>query len=260
MSSQLLVFSEEPGGIVRILLNDPDTRNAMSEAMAEAFAAVVRELRKREDVRVVVLTGAGRAFSGGGHLEMLFDKTKLERQQNVELMQQFYRQFLSITELEVPVVAAINGHAVGAGLCLAMACDVRIAVQEAKLGLNFVQLGLHPGMGATYFLPRLVGPAHAAALLFSGRIISASEAEGLGLVNRCVPQSQFDEVVRETVESIAQGGPIAIRQLKASLRSTFERQLDECLFREAVCQAENYSGAEFLEGITAAREKRKPHF
>ena len=133
MSSQLLVFSEEPGGIVRILLNDPDTRNAMSEAMAEAFAAVVRELRKREDVRVVVLTGAGRAFSGGGHLEMLFDKTKLERQQNVELMQQFYRQFLSITELEVPVVAAINGHAVGAGLCLAMACDVRIAVQEASL-------------------------------------------------------------------------------------------------------------------------------
>ncbi|MFN8388927.1 MAG: enoyl-CoA hydratase/isomerase family protein [Bdellovibrionota bacterium] len=255
-----LVRLSQSGGVFELELNDPSSRNAMSEEMAAEFYQRVLALRENPEVRVLVLTGAGQAFSGGGHLDMLFEKTKLSREKNRELMELFYRQFLSVRDLDVPVIAKVNGHAVGAGLCLAMACDIRIAAEEAKLGLNFVQLGLHPGMGATYFLPRLVGAARAAELLFSGKIITAKYAAEIGLVNECVAGDTLSPKVAELAQTIASAGPEAVRALKASLRLSEQLPLAECLRRESGCQARNYVGAEFLEGITAAKEKRKPRF
>jgi len=259
-NSELVLVAKSSGGITTVTLNDPQSKNAMSEQMATRFAEVMNQLGSDKELRVVVLTGAGGAFSGGGHLEMLFDKTKLERKENQSRMEIFYDQFLSVRKLAVPVIAAIGGHAVGAGLCLAMACDIRIAVTTAKLGLNFVNLGLHPGMGATYFLPRLVGPARAAELLYSGSIISADKGLSFGLINTLVEPENFEAAVRSAAENISLAGPQAVRALKQSLLLSEVATLESALKREASCQAEDYAGSQFLEGITAAREKRRPVF
>lgn len=261
MSNQnLIIQTELEPGIVQLTLNDAPSRNAMSEEMGLQFFAAVQELKTDMSVRAVILTGAGKAFSGGGHLNMLEAKTKISSEENAELMMQFYTHFLSIYDLHVPVIAAINGHAVGAGLCLALACDVRIAVEEAKLGLNFVHLALHPGMGATWFLPRLVGPAHAAALLYQGKIVAAVEGEKLGLVSRVVSADALMPTALEIAQNIAAVGPQSVRELKESLRQSGHATLREQLQREALCQAADYAGPEFAEGITAAKEKRKPKF
>jgi enoyl-CoA hydratase len=232
----------------------------MSEEMAGEFSSIVSKLKSDPQVRVVVLTGAGEAFSGGGHLSMLEEKTRLSLEENERKMLDFYHAFLSIRELPVPVIAAINGHAVGAGCCLALACDVRIAAQEAKLGMNFVALGLHPGMAATYFLPRLVGPAVTAELLYAGNIITADEALRIGLVNRVSSGPEFQGEVEKLSAKIAANGPRSIRELRESLAMSPSRTLEECLKREAKAQAGNYIGEEFREGITAAREKRPAKF
>ncbi len=257
---ELVVRSDLGNGIVQILLNDAESRNAMSEQMADRFQQVVGEVAADRAVRAVVLTGAGKAFSGGGHLQMLQEKTKLSVERNRELMEQFYESFLSVRKIPVPVIAAINGHAMGAALCLALACDIRIAVTEAKLGLNFVHLGLHPGMGATYLVPRLVGPARAAELLFGGRVVGAEEAARIGLINEAVPASDFSARVESVARAIAQAGPQAVRELKRSLAEAEGQSLGACLKREAHCQSLDYVGSEFLEGISAALEKRAPKF
>ncbi len=261
MTAKLLLIEERAAGITQLTLNDPDTRNAMSEEMAAEFSAAVAALKKNSALRVLILTGAGKAFSGGGHLDMLFEKTKIEPQKNQQLMEKFYDQFLSIRGLDVPVIAKINGHAVGAGMCLALGCDIRIASEDAKLGLNFVHLGLHPGMGATYLVPKVVGAARAAELLFAGKIIDAKEAARIGLVNDTVPAARLDATVAALAETIAGAGPQSVRGLKESLRRAENNaSLADCLKREAECQAANYASSEFLEGINAAREKRKPAF
>ena len=247
-------------GVEQLLLNDPESRNAMSPEMAAEFESAVTDLKARLDLKLVVLRGAGRAFSAGGHLDMLEAKCQIKPEENKKGMLKFYRQFLSIAELEVPVLAALNGHAVGAGLCVALACDFRIASAAAKLGLNFVRLGLHPGMGVTHFLPRLVGPARASELLAAGRIVPAEEGFQLGIVNAVVAADEFDAEVERWIDDILAGGPLTLRQLKQTLRDSLGRSLEENLQREAECQAENYAGAEFREGISAAKEKRPPKF
>ena len=260
MSKEFVKLSELTPGVAQLTLNDPLTRNAMSEEMALQFESEIKRLKENKLIRAVVLRGEGISFSGGGHLDMLFNKTKISPEENKQLMILFYRQFLSVVDLEVPTIAAINGHAIGAGLCLSLACDIRIGSSEAKLGLNFVKIGLHPGMGATYFLERIIGPAKAAELLYCGKIISALEGERIGLINSCLSPDKFDAAVIETAKNISSSGPQAIRALKESLRLARSRTLTECLMREAECQSKDYASAEFLEGITAAKEKREAKF
>lgn len=260
MSAALVERSELEPGVIQLVLNDPEVRNAMGDEMSEEFHAAINELRLDSSLRVLVLRGAGKAFSAGGNLDMLLAKTKLPPRENRKRMETFYYNFLSLLDLEVPVIAAMNGHAVGAGLCIAMACDIRIAKQGSKLGANFVRLGLHPGMAATYFLPRLVGRAKAAELLYTGRIISADEAHAIGLVNSVVSEDEFDDSVLSLAKEIATSGPEAVRELKLSLRTSERETLREALQREADCQGRNYAGKEFLEGITAAKEKRPAKF
>jgi len=258
--SQLVECRDAGNGAWWVTLNDPETRNAMSEGMALAFSKVVESLRANSKVRVVVLTGAGNVFSGGGHLDMLAAKMKIAAHENRHLMLQFYHHFLSLRDLEVPVIAAINGHAMGAALGVALACDLRILSENAKVGLNFVKLGLHPGMATTYFLQRLVGPARAAELMYTGRTLTAVEAMEYGLVNRVVKSDEFQKVVENLAQEITEGGPLAISQLKLSLRLNEDQSLEEALKREAECQAISYAGSEFAEGLAAAREKRKPNY
>jgi enoyl-CoA hydratase/carnithine racemase len=248
------------GRAVKIILNDPENLNAMSEKMAEEFSSAIASLKTKENIRAVVLTGNGNAFSAGGDLKMLQKKSKIPLIENQRLMLEFYKSFLSILDIKVPLIAAINGHAVGAGLCLASACDIRICSTKAKLGFTFTKIGLHPGMGATYFLPKLLGESVARELLLSGRMIEAKEAFEIGLVSKVVAAEEIDSECEKLIAEISAGGPKAISMLSETLRSSAVEDLNAALEREAICQAYSYAGEEFKEGIAAAIEKRAPNF
>jgi enoyl-CoA hydratase len=160
----------------------------------------------------------------------------------------------------MPTLAAINGHAIGAGLCIALACDLRIAAADAKLGMTFTKLGIHPGMGATYFLPRLIGTARACELLFTGRVIDAVEAERLGIVNRAVPRDQFAASVTALANEIASAAPLAVRMVKQSVYRGVQHSLEDMLDFEARQQSTTFATADAREGLSAIMEKRAPRF
>jgi enoyl-CoA hydratase/carnithine racemase len=175
-------------------------------------------------------------------------------------MRSFYRLFLSVRDLPCPTIAAIQGSAVGAGLCVALACDVRIASSEARLGLNFTALGLHPGMGATWTLPRLVGPALAAELLYSSRLVSGAEAVEIGLVSRALPPEEVLPAARALAAEFAAAGPLANRAVKRALARSAGASLEDQLAFEAAEQAETLGSRDAREGLAAARERRRPDF
>jgi enoyl-CoA hydratase len=259
MSPSLVLFARLEPTIGVITLNDPDHLNAMSEAMADQFSALVEKVRKEAGLRALILTGAGRAFSAGGDLEMLERKRKLSGAENKRKMLEFYDSFLKILTLKVPVVAALNGAAIGAGLCLASACDMRVAATGSKLGFTFARLGLYPGMGATYFLPRVIGVARASELLMTAKVILAEEALAIGLVSKVVAADAIMESALGLAREIAECGPQAIRELVQGLREG-SSTLKLALEREATCQSYDYAGKEFAEGIAAVREGRKAKF
>lgn len=259
---------ERHDAVALVVFDDPERRNAMTEAMGAALASVVERLGRDDGVRAVVLTGAGAAFSAGGDLAMLEDRARAgheapgdpQRARNRAFMRSFYARFLSVRELPQPTVAAINGPAIGAGLAVALACDLRIAARDARLGLNFTRLGIHPGMGATWTLPRLVGPAHAADLLLTGRLVDGVEAERMGLVNRAVaPEAVVPEALARAAE-IAACAPLAVRATRRALRGALAVSLDEQLDFEAEQQALCYESADLAEGLAAARERRVARF
>jgi len=263
-----LVLLSRDGGVATLAFNDPERRNAMTEAMGEAFAARVAELSRDASLRAVVLTGAGRAFSAGGDLDFIQARAEAGRAdaggrargRNREAMRTFYGLFLAVRELHCPSIAAIHGAAVGAGLCVALACDLRVAARDARLSLNFVRLGIHPGMGATWTLPRLVGAAHAADLLLSGRTIDGEEAARMGLVNRCVERDAVLVEARALAGELAAGAPAAVRGTRAALARAPHVSLEDQLAFEAARQAECYESDDLREGLAAARAKRTPVF
>jgi enoyl-CoA hydratase len=175
-------------------------------------------------------------------------------------MRRFYDLYLSVRGLHCPTIAAVNGAAIGAGFCIALACDTRIAARDAKLGLNFTRLGIHPGMGATWTLPRIVGPAHAAELLYTGRILEGAEAERIGLVNRAVDAEAVLPEALEMSRTMALSAPIAVRGTKQALARSLDSDLAGQLDFEAHQQSLCYESADLGEGLAAAREKRPPRF
>ena len=255
----LVVLEQNELGIATITLNDPDRRNAMGGEMAKQFREVVAKLRTSSTLRSVVLTGAGKAFAAGGDLQMLKAKSELDQETNKQRMLSFYESFLCLQNLSVPTIAAVNGHAIGAGLCIAMACDFRIFALEAKLGFTFTKLALHPGMGASLFVPRVAGHGVAADLLVSGRIFGAAEAGQMGLTQKVVPANEVVTSAIELANELLNSGPKAVAGLLKTLRPSPD-ELAEALEREASEQAEGYARPEFLEGVTATIEKRPAKF
>lgn len=262
-----LVLLERAEDVVTLTFNDPDRMNAMSRAMGEAFSLRVAELAPDPRLRAVVITGAGRAFSAGGDLGMIEDQAKqgsaqpgLARRSIRDTMRSFYKLFLSVRELPCPTVAAINGAAVGAGLCVALACDVRIASAKARVGLNFTRIGLQPGMGATWTLPRLVGPARAAEILYSSRLFTGDEAAAIGLVNRALEPDAVLAAARELAAEFASNAPAAVRATKRALARSFDASLEDQLSFEAEEQAICFETEDATEGVAAAKERRPPVF
>jgi enoyl-CoA hydratase len=228
--------------------------------MTASWVAAVDELAADRSVRAVVVTGEGSAFCSGGNTSWIASEPDATVDELRERMLPFYRAWLSIRRLEVPTIAAINGAAIGAGLCLALACDIRYAATGARLGLPFVQLGMHAGMGGTYLLPEAVGPAHARDLLLTGRIVDADEGLRLGLVSRVIEPEAFRPEVLGAAAGIAGTAPIASRLTKLALADGGHADLDTCLQWEALAQPVTLATADLQEGIRAAREKRRPAF
>ncbi len=262
-----LVRESRDGDVVTLRFHDPDRLNAMTTAMGHAFRDRIARLAGDASLRAVVLTGEGRAFSAGGDLEMLQAQADrgagdpgLAWRGIRDDMSSFYRLFLTVRDLPCPTIAAIQGAAIGAGFCVALGCDLRFVARDARLGLNFTRIGLHPGMGATWTLPRLVGPALAAELLYTSRLIDGEEAVRIGLANRALDRDEVLTRALETAQEIAANAPAAVRAVKRALTRSPEATLEDQLQFEASEQARNFESADAQEGIAAVREKRAPAF
>ncbi|HEU0132610.1 MAG TPA: enoyl-CoA hydratase/isomerase family protein [Mycobacteriales bacterium] len=241
-----------------LTLNVPERRNAMTAELTAAWVAAVDALRADTVTRAVVVTGEGSAFCAGGDLSWIGESPDLTVMAVRERMLPFYRQWLSVRDLPVPVIAAVNGPAVGAGLCLALACDIRYAARDAVFSAPFARLGMHPGMAATYLLPEVVGLARARELLLTGRRVGADEAERLGLVS-----AVSDDVLAtalEAAEGIAASAPIAVRLTKAALAHAPHQSLDAALDWEGLAQPLTLTSADLREGLAAQAERRTPRF
>lgn len=247
------------GFVATLVFNDTARKNAMTPELGDAVRAAVGELRADANVRAVVITGAGGAFSAGGDLRMLERLRAASRDESRTFMREFYARYLSILDLEVPTIAAVEGPAIGAGLCVALACDLCIVDEDSKLALNFAALGLHPGMGATYFTPRRVGVERAADLLLTGRRFDGREAAAMGMALRAVPTARVREEAQALAKTIADNAPLAIRALKRSL-GVDRAALEAALAFEAEQQSVSYASADLAEGLAAATQRRAPQF
>jgi enoyl-CoA hydratase len=246
-------------GVVVLTLVLPDRRNAMTTELTAAWAAAVTDVQADAAVRCVVVTGAGSAFCGGGDLDWLAESPGLTVPQLRERMVPFYRAWLSIRSIEVPVLAAVNGPAIGAGLCLALACDLRYAGESARFAAPFAALGMHPGMGASYLLPEVVGLATARELLLTGRVVAADEAVELGLAQRVYADDALLPAVLDIAAAIARQAPLAIRLTKATLAAR-PASLDAALEWEGLAQPITMATSDLREGLAAHAERRPPSF
>ncbi|MDO9458053.1 enoyl-CoA hydratase/isomerase family protein [Nocardioides sp.] len=246
-------------GVALLVLDNPEQRNAMSPEMTASWVAAVDELAADRSVRAVVVTGEGKAFCSGGDTTWIASEPDAGVDRLRQRMLPFYRAWLSVRRLEVPTIAAINGAAIGAGLCLPLALDLRLAARGAKLGVPFVKLGMHPGMAGTYLLPEVVGESAARDLLLTGRLVDADEALGLGLVSRVVEPDALLDTALETAAGIAATAPIASRLTTLALRQR-HATMEAALQWEAMAQPITLATSDLQEGIRAARAKRAPQF
>lgn len=247
-------------GVVRLTLDNPDMRNAMSDEMTESWIRAIDDIAADRTVRAVVVTGEGSAFCSGGNTSWISAEPDASVDRLRNKMMPFYRAWLSIRKLEVPTIAAVNGHAIGAGLCLALACDIRYAAAGAKLGVPFVKLGMHAGMAGTYLLPNVVGAAHARDLLLTGRVVDADEALRIGLVSRVIAPESFDEEILATASDIAATAPIATKLTKVALADGGHADFESALQWEALAQPLTLATADLQEGVRASQQKRAAVF
>lgn len=257
MSEPVLVTLD--GHIATVTLNVPDKRNAMSAEMTEAFPRAVQAVRGLTEARVAIVTGAGSSFCAGGDLDFLHTGSR-EVTALREKMTSFYPNFTTLLDLDIPTIAAINGPAIGAGLCLALMCDMRVAAADAPLGMTFVRIGLHPGMLATALLSRAVTETWAAELLYTGRIVTGAEALHMGLVNRAVAGDRVVSEARALAEQVASNAPIALRYVKEGLRSAFRDVAHRASAWEGFAQPVTMATEDVQEGLRAVRERRPPNF
>jgi len=255
-----LLVERRDDGVAVLTLALPERRNTMTAELTTAWAGTVAQLRGDRSVRCVVVTGQGSAFCAGGDVGWIGSEPDASVDSLRERMLPFYRTWLSIRDLDVPTIAAVNGPAVGAGLCLAMACDLRYAAEGAKLSAPFTALGMHPGMAATYLLPQLVGLPAARELLFTGRVLSGVEAAALGLVNRALPAESLVEDVLAIAATVAAQAPIALRLTKVALAGGGHPTFEAALEWEALAQPVTLATADLQEGLRARSERRAARF
>ncbi len=258
--SQSAVYYEHADGVGVLTLNRPDNRNSMTVELLDAFVGAVDQAKRDHDARCIVITGKGRCFSAGADLKANLQKDGERPLQPHERSYAMYEPFLSVLDIEVPVIAALNGHTVGGGLGLALVCDVRIGSRDAKYGANFARLGLHPGMAISYILPRVVGVSRAAEMLFGGELVLGEEAERIGLLSRAVAADDVLSEAMKLATRIASNAPIAVRMTKRTFYKGLGWEVRDAAMAEAFAQAVTVDTEDAKEGVRALLEKRDPRF
>ncbi|WP_169988488.1 enoyl-CoA hydratase/isomerase family protein [Microbispora sp. H10836] len=246
-------------GLLELTLARPDALNSLNLELKERLATALREITYDSAVRAVLLTGEGRAFCAGGDLSEM-DPNRTPEEARARQHKLLFELFLQLHRLPKPVVAAVNGHAHGAGVSLALACDVVIAAAEAPMSLGYVLRGLTPDCGITYFLPRLVGMARTKELLFSGRRFTGEEAVAMGMASQAVPGEELLKVARERARELASGATVAFGLMKRMLELSTHVGFEELAEIEAYSQAVTRATSDHAEGIRAFQERRQPVF
>lgn len=257
MAFQFLKYDVQHG-VATMMLNRPEVYNALNDEITFEVQDAFKMVAKDETVRVVVLTGAGKAFCSGQDLKAA---PAGQKRSFLDSLHKRYNPIIrAMRNLPKPLIARLNGVAAGAGCSLALACDMIIASEDATLTEVFINIGLVPDSGSSYFLPRLVGPAKAFELSAMGSKVKAREAYEMGLVNKVVPASELDAAVKEYTDYFAKAPTKAIGLIKKMLNKSATATLDEMLDYEAYCQEIAGSTHDHQEGVKAFLEKRKPEF
>ena len=248
--------------VATVTLNRPERRNAFTRSMIDAWAAALAECRVRADVHVVVVTGAGKAFCSGGDIQELMGEglARSAAEQRALIGEHVHRIPLTLADTDKPVIAAINGAAIGAGLDLALAMDLRFAGAAARFAETYVKVGLAPGAGGAHWLPRLVGTAKALELLWTGDTIDAAEAARIGLVNRVWPDEELMERTMDLARRLADGPTLAVRAIKRLVRDGAGGDLRAGLDRAAATYGVLGGSADHREAVEAFIAKRPPRF
>jgi enoyl-CoA hydratase/carnithine racemase len=253
-----LLIEKRPDGILVVTINRPERRNALDRPTLAAGRKLIRDILYDRSARVLIVTGAGhQAFCSGADLKEREGMTMDEVRQYIRYIRD---TFTEIENLPIPVIAAINGFALGGGLELALACDIRVASPNAKMALNETSLGIIPGGGGTVRLPRLVGKGVAKEMILSARWVEAEEALRIGLVNAIAPESKLMDVAIEMASRIVLNGPIAVTQAKYVINRGLEMDMEEALQTESDAYEVCIPTKDRLEALAAFKEKRKPQF
>ena len=260
MSYKTILFEKEKG-VATITLNRPERRNAWSYQMKDEVTGAIKDITADKDIRVLIITGAGDSFCSGADVKDLIavgveqnDIDRLPLENNVVWIA------AQLRNMGIPVIAAVNGHAVGMGLCIALAADIRIASENATFSLAFIKRGIVPDTGATYFLPRILGTARACELAFAGDTINAREADRIGMVNKVVPHEQLQSSSGELARRIAGNAPITVKLTKSAIYQSMQSDLITHLRHELLANKIALATEDFKEGMNAYMEKREPVF
>lgn len=259
------VLYEQRDAVVTVTLNQPETRNALTDAsLVDAFVAACERAAADRSVRAVIVTGAGPAFSSGGNIKHMRDRLGTFAGDAATVRDNYRRGIqripLALFNLEVPTVAAVNGPAYGAGCDLTLMCDIRIASTEAVFAENFVKVGIIPGDGGAWLLPRVVGLARAAEMAFTGDPVDATTAERWGLVSRVVAPDELMATAGAIASRIAGNPPLAVRMTKRLMREGLHQRLDSLLELSAAYQGAAHQTRDHAEAVAALLEKRRPTF
>jgi enoyl-CoA hydratase/carnithine racemase len=257
---ETIIFNRH-GSVGVLKLNRPEKLNAFGGPIRDEILDLLASIADDDGVRALVITGEGRGFSAGGDIDHLKYLRENKYEDGFRLILSKGQQITrTLRALPKPVIAAVNGPCAGAGFSFALGCDIRIASDKATFGPSFALIGLHPDWGGSWFLPKLVGSAKACELIFTGSMVSAIEAEKMGLANRVVPHDQLMPVTMELAERMSRNPPGVLRLAKESIYRSLSSDLETAFARETQVQTECFHSEDFLEGVTAFTEKRKPQF
>lgn len=255
------IIVEEREGIATITLNRPDKLNALNEQMVEDLIKAIGDIEENQNVRVLVLTGAGRAFCAGGDVVQVESQAvKLGSEAARQYGRHWQKIILGLHRLGKPTIAMVNGMAIGGGFDIALACDMRVGSENARFIVGYTRVGVIPDLGGTWLLPRIIGMAKAAEFIFTNDPMEAKEAERIGVLNRLVPASELESKTMELARKIAKGPPIAIRLDKLQLYKGLETDLETALEFEIACATIALASNDYREALAALSEKREPRF
>lgn len=257
------IILDESEGIATITLNRPDKLNAFTETMSNELLDALIRAEQDKSVRVVIITGAGRAFCAGADLKDTFLKIIEDRKAGIEgydILSWMVKACLQFRSMSKPTIASINGHAIGLGLTIPLQCDIRIASEAATMSLPFVKVGVLPEFGSTYTLSRIIGIGKACELVFTGKSVTAQEAKEINLVNEVVPPAELETATRNLAISITEGAPIAIKMAKRGLYMGMDGDIENQLQYEKLAFDMLWQQEDHEEAVRAFLEKRKPVF